>query len=139
MAATPQPASPGFGGPAAPAPPEETFDARRTDLAAKLRDYGRRYPTAVAGGIILVLLALVAVIAPLIAPDPVRLNPINRLKPPSGDFWFGADFLGRDIYARVIYGTRISLTVGLAVAAISVVGGSRSDSSRATCAGSTRW
>ena len=123
MAATPQPASPGFGGPAAPAPPEGAFDARRTDLAAKLRDYGRRYPTAVAGAIILVLLALVAVIAPLIAPDPVRLNPINRLKPPSGDFWFGADFLGRDIYARVIYGTRISLTVGLAVAAISVAAG----------------
>ena len=69
----------------------------------------------------------------------MRLNPINRLKPPSGDFWFGADFLGRDIYARVIYGTRISLTVGLAVAAISVVGGSRSGSSPGTSAGSTRW
>ena len=59
----------------------------------------------------------------LIAPDPVRLNPINRLRPPSGDFWFGADFLGRKICARTIYGTRISLTVGLAVAAISVAGG----------------
>ena len=120
MAATPQPASPGFGG---PAPPGSTLADGQTDLRARVRDLGRRYPTAVAGGIILVLLALVAVIAPLIAPDPVRLNPINRLKAPSGDFWFGADFLGRDIYARVIYGTRISLTVGLAVAAISVVGG----------------
>ncbi len=95
----------------------------RVELAARLRDYGRRYPTAVAGAIILVALALVAIVAPLIAPDPVRLNPINRLKPPSGDFWFGADFLGRDIYARTVYGTRISLTVGLAVAAISVAGG----------------
>ncbi len=95
----------------------------RGELAARLRDYGRRYPTAVAGAIILVALALVALVAPLIAPDPVRLNPINRLKPPSGDFWFGADFLGRDIYARTIYGTRISLTVGLAVAAISVAAG----------------
>ena len=123
MAATPQRAGPGVGGPAAPAPPGTSLAEGQTDLRARVRDLGRRYPTAVAGGIILVLLALVAVIAPLIAPDPVRLNPINRLKPPSGDFWFGADFLGRDIYARVIYGTRISLTVGLAVAAISVVGG----------------
>ena len=123
MAATPQPATAGVGGSAPPTPPGSSIAERRTDLAAKLRDYGRRYPTAMAGAIILVLLALVAVIAPLIAPDPVRLNPINRLKPPSGDFWFGADFLGRDIYARVIFGTRISLTVGLAVAAISVAGG----------------
>ena len=123
MAAAPQRAGPGVGGPAAPAPPGPSLAEGQTDLRARVRDLGRRYPTAVAGGIILVLLALVAVIAPLIAPDPVRLNPINRLKAPSGDFWFGADFLGRDIYARVIYGTRISLTVGLAVAAISVVGG----------------
>ena len=128
MAVTPRPAasalrSSGAGGPAAPAPPGKSFAERRADLAAWLRDYGRRYPTAVAGAIILAALAFVALIAPLIAPDPVRLNPINRLRPPSGDFWFGADFLGRDIYARTIYGTRISLTVGLAVAAISVAGG----------------
>ncbi|MGI9336657.1 MAG: ABC transporter permease, partial [Gammaproteobacteria bacterium] len=41
--------------------------------------------------------------------------------PPSGDYWFGADFLGRDVYARTIYGGRISLAVGLAVAVISTV------------------
>ena len=104
-------------------PAVRALAARRRALAARLKDYGRRYPTAVAGAIILIALALVALIAPLIAPDPVRLNPINRLKPPSGDFWFGADFLGRDIYARTVYGTRISLTVGLAVAAISVAAG----------------
>ena len=110
---------------AAPAPTGAPSPARRgrAALAARLRDYWRRYPTAVAGAIILVALALVALAAPLIAPDPVRLNPINRLRPPSAEFWFGADFLGRDVYARTIYGTRISLTVGLAVAAISVAGG----------------
>lgn len=110
---------------AAPAPTGAPSPARRGRgaLAARLRDYWRRYPTAVAGAIILVALALVALAAPLIAPDPVRLNPINRLRPPSAEFWFGADFLGRDVYARTIYGTRISLTVGLAVAAISVAGG----------------
>ena len=73
------------------------------------------------GGGILILMALSAVAAPLIAPDPLRLNPINRLKPPSEAFWFGADFLGRDVYARTIYGGQISLMVGLAVAVISTV------------------
>ncbi|NKC15076.1 MAG: ABC transporter permease subunit [Gammaproteobacteria bacterium] len=49
----------------------------------------------------------------------MRLTPIQRLKPPSEEFWFGTDFLGRDVYARTIYGTRISLMVGGAVALIS--------------------
>lgn len=92
-------------------------------MAAQVREFGRRYPTALAGGAILALLAAVALTAPLISPDPLRLNPINRLKPPGADFWFGADFLGRDVYARTIHGSRISLTVGLAVAAFSVAGG----------------
>ena len=73
--------------------------------------------------------------APLIADDPMRLNPIKRLQPPSSEYWFGADFLGRDVYARTIYGGRISLLVGLAVALISttiglVIG---------LCAGYIRW
>ncbi len=92
-------------------------------MTAQVREFGRRYPTALAGGAILALLAAVALTAPLISPDPLRLNPINRLKPPGADFWFGADFLGRDVYARTIHGSRISLTVGLAVAAFSVAGG----------------
>ena len=123
--------------PAPPAGPSSTPipTRRRPELAARLRDYGRRYPTAVAGAIILVALAIVALAAPLIAPDPVRLNPIDRLRPPSGDFWFGADFLGRDVYARTIYGTRISLTVGLAVAAVSVAAGL----SIGLLAGYVRW
>ena len=122
MATLAAPAPSGAPSPAGPASPPSPTPGR-PELAARLRDYGRRYPTAVAGGVILVALTLVALAAPLIAPDPVRLNPINRLKPPGGDFWFGADFLGRDVYARTIYGTRISLTVGLAVAAVSVAGG----------------
>ena len=115
---------PGAGEPGIRSPGPRRLDGgRRRALAAHLREYARRYPTAAAGAVILAVFAAVAVVAPLIAPDPVRLNPINRLKPPGGDFWFGADFLGRDVYARTIYGTRISLTVGLAVAAISVTGG----------------
>ena len=46
--------------------------------------------------------------------------PTNRLRPPSAEFWFGTDPLGRDVFARSVYGARISLIVGLAVAAMSV-------------------
>ena len=46
---------------------------------------------------------------------------MNRLKPPSWDNWFGTDALGRDVYSRVMYGARVSLTVGVAVAILSTV------------------
>ena len=46
------------------------------------------------------------------------MKPINRLKPPSAANWFGTDQLGRDVFARTVYGARISLMVGLSVAAI---------------------
>ncbi len=73
-----------------------------------------------AGGILLIVMILIAVIGPLFTVDPIALNPIKRLKPPSADFWFGTDFLGRDTFARVIHGAQISLVVGLAVAGIAV-------------------
>jgi len=73
------------------------------------------------GGILLILFALIALIGPFFTLDPGALNPINRLKPPSVEIWFGTDFLGRDILARVIYGARISLAVGIAVAVVSVI------------------
>ncbi|MEM7255049.1 MAG: ABC transporter permease, partial [Pseudomonadota bacterium] len=79
----------------------------------------RRHPTVAIGCLVLFVMTLAALAAPLIAPDPLRLNPINRLKPPNETFWFGADFLGRDVYARTIYGGRISLAVGAAVAIVS--------------------
>ena len=50
--------------------------------------------------------------------DPQALSPIRRLRPISEEHWFGTDMLGRDVYSRVIYGTRVSLTVGLAVAVL---------------------
>ena len=53
----------------------------------------------------------------------VSLSPIRRLRHPSEEFWFGTDMLGRDVYSRVIYGSRISLTVGIAVAALSIAVG----------------
>ena len=108
---------------AAAFPGEFEEEAPRPGAWGRFREYWRRHPTVVVGGGLLLAMAVVAVAAPWIAPDPLRLNPINRLKPPSETFWFGADFLGRDIYARTVYGGQISLMVGIAVAAISTVVG----------------
>jgi peptide/nickel transport system permease protein len=72
------------------------------------------------GGALMALMALIAIIGPTFTVDPIALNPINRLKPPSAEVFFGSDFLGRDVFARVIYGARISLVVGLAVALIAI-------------------
>ncbi|HVQ91659.1 MAG TPA: ABC transporter permease [Mycobacteriales bacterium] len=60
------------------------------------------------------LLAIVALAAPLLAPDdPIKQAVTERLAAPSGQHWFGTDNFGRDIFSRVLYGTRISLLVGL--------------------------
>jgi peptide/nickel transport system permease protein len=66
-------------------------------------------------------LVIIALAAPLIAPDPLAFKTINRLRPPSSTFWFGTDNYGRSVYARTVYGGRISLLVGACVALISVV------------------
>jgi peptide/nickel transport system permease protein len=94
--------------------------APRPGLAARMMDYARRHPTVVVGGGVLFLMALIAIFAPWIANDPMKLTPINRLKPPGEVYWFGTDFLGREVFARTIYGSRVSLIVGGAVALVSV-------------------
>ena len=95
--------------------------AQRVSLWRRFAEYYRRHPTVVIGAGVLLIMTIVAIAAPLLAGDPLRLTPIKRLKPPSESFWFGTDFLGRDVYARTIYGSRISLMVGGAVAVISTV------------------
>ncbi len=79
-----------------------------------------RNPLAVMGILIITALVLVAVFAPWIAPEtPVGQNLTNRLQPPSGDQWMGTDELGRDIFSRVVYGSRITLLIVVLVAIIS--------------------
>jgi peptide/nickel transport system permease protein len=63
----------------------------------------------------------IAIAAPLIAGDPVAMKPADRLKPPNALNWFGTDHLGRDVWARTVYGARVSLFVGVAVATLSML------------------
>lgn len=80
----------------------------------------RRNPTLVAGLAILAGFAALAVLAPWITGSPVAMKPVDRLKPSSLQYLFGTDQLGRDVWARTIYGTRISVVVGMSVAGISI-------------------
>jgi peptide/nickel transport system permease protein len=70
------------------------------------------------------MLMLIAICAPILGTtDPTAIAPAHRLQPTSAEHWFGTDTLGRDFYSRVIYGTRISLIVGISVASLaSIVG-----------------
>lgn len=77
-------------------------------------------PLAVIGSLIIISLIIIAVFAPLIAPwSPIGQDLANRLQPPSTTHWMGTDELGRDIYSRVIHGSRITLLIVALVAVIS--------------------
>jgi peptide/nickel transport system permease protein len=89
----------------------------------RLRTFARRNPTIVAGASLLVVMAVIAIVAGLIAGDPRFLNPSERLRGPSAAHWFGTDSLGRDIYSRTVFGARISLVVGIAVAILAIAFG----------------
>jgi peptide/nickel transport system permease protein len=83
-----------------------------------------RHPAIAIGGFMLILLILMAIFAPFLGTtDPSALAPSKRTRPPSSEYWFGSDMMGRDIYSRVIYGARVSLIVGFAVAILASLAG----------------
>jgi peptide/nickel transport system permease protein len=83
-----------------------------------------RHPTIAFGGALLILMLLIAVLAPYLGTvDPTALAPARRTRSPSVEYWFGTDMFGRDIYSRVLFGTRVSLTVGLSVALLASLAG----------------
>jgi peptide/nickel transport system permease protein len=77
---------------------------------------------AIGGGIVLLMIVL-ATAAPLFAGNPNAMNPMIRLEAPSAQYWFGTDNLGRDVFARTLYGGQVSLAIGFSVAILAVAGG----------------
>lgn len=76
----------------------------------------RRNPLVAVGLVIAALWILTAFIAPAIAPfEPLKQDLVNRLQPPGEKFFMGSDELGRDIFSRVLWGSRITIPAGLAV------------------------
>ncbi|WP_201777910.1 nickel transporter permease [Ornithinibacillus contaminans] len=80
--------------------------------------------TSVVGLVIILILIITALIAPLIAThNPIAQDIPNRYQPPTGENWLGTDELGRDIFSRIVYGTRISIQIGVIAVGISMIVG----------------
>src|SRR5689334_5950414 len=72
--------------------------------------FARLKPLAAAGAAVIVLMVMAAIAAPVIAPqDPARIHSRDAFQPPSAAHWFGTDNYGRDMFARIIYGSRVAL------------------------------
>jgi peptide/nickel transport system permease protein len=86
--------------------------------------HARRHPTVVGGSLILILMLIVTAAAPwLAAYDPLLIDPLARLQPPSSEHVLGTDAIGRDLWSRTIHGGRVSLVVGFTVALFSTAMG----------------
>lgn len=97
--------------------------AGKVGRAAAAGRFLRSNPVILAGLGIILLFTLVALIAPHVLVDPARLNPLQRLRPPSLEHPFGTDQIGRSTLSRTLNGTAISLTVGALVTLVTVVFG----------------
>ena len=87
--------------------------ANITGLRSQLLFMARRYPLGAIGAVIVLTFVLTAVFANFIAPfDPTATDAKASLARPGSVFWLGADFMGRDMFSRIVYGARISLAVG---------------------------
>lgn len=81
---------------------------------ATMRSFARRNPRMLVGGGMVLVWLMLALFAPFVAPyDPIKVNVLDSLLPPGGAHWLGTDDLGRDVLSRVIWGSRISLSVGV--------------------------
>lgn len=100
-------------------------DKKAVPVSAPAREIWKRFcrhKMGMTGLCIITVLVLIAVFAPLLAPyDPTQVNFEQSLKEPTSDHLLGTDLLGRDIFSRIVYGSRVSLQVGIIAVAISLV------------------
>nr|WP_247838504.1 ABC transporter permease [Bradyrhizobium sp. 200] len=95
----------------------------RLSAVRRIASFLAKHPVILIGGAVLLLFILIALLAPLVLPDPTRLNPVQRLRTPSLQNLFGTDQFGRSTLSRTLNGTRISLTVGILVAVVTTAVG----------------
>ncbi|WJR79219.1 ABC transporter permease [Bradyrhizobium sp. NP1] len=96
--------------------------AQATWQVPDLMAFVRRYPAISIGFVLMLVLATLSIAAPVLSPyDPLDISPGQRLRPPSFLHLFGTDALGRDVFSRTLWGGRVSLLVGVTVAAASVL------------------
>jgi peptide/nickel transport system permease protein len=98
---------------------------RGATVLTTMTRFFRRKPLGAAGGVLMVIMVITAVFAdPLSTHDPIATDAATTLASPGPDHWLGTDHLGRDIYSRIVHGTRVSLIVGLLSTLLgSVLGG----------------
>ena len=97
---------------------------KKQSRVLEIWDAIRRNKAAILGLVILLLFILITIFADLIAPyELVTTQTRDILQPPSAQHWFGTDDLGRDVFARVIHATRVSLAIGLIATVLSVLVG----------------
>lgn len=110
---------------AAPSPTEpDAVEPRARTFAVDVWRRFRRAPGALAGAAVVALIVLAAVLAPLLAAgDPLVQNVAQGAQPPSAAHWMGTDKLGRDVFARIVYGARISMTIGFVAVGLAITAG----------------
>ena len=88
----------------------------------RMRFFATRHPLGAVGAVIMAAFVLAAIFADwIVAFDPLSTNASISLAAPSAQHWLGADFMGRDMFIRIVYGARISLAVGLGSTALGCV------------------
>jgi peptide/nickel transport system permease protein len=95
-----------------------TAARNRASAARRIASFLAKHPVILIGSAVLLLFIVIALLAPLLLPDPTRINPVQRLRTPSLQHLFGTDQFGRSTLSRTLNGTRISLTVGILVAVV---------------------
>jgi len=107
---------------AAPAPAAPILLHEALTAGGRRWRWVRKHPTLIIGLLLLLIVAGLSIAAPWIAThNPITINPLQRLKPPSAQHYFGTDAMGRDVFSRVVWGGRVSLVVAIVVALVATL------------------